>query len=83
MCTCAQAQHCLVLDMITRADYVWPRYGTANGYEQPGIGANGFQDIFAASMMGALEWGALYIPLHPFTSPYIPLQPLTSPSPPR
>ena len=52
-----QAQTALVLDMITRAEGVWPRYGTANGYEQPGIGANGFQDIFCASMMAALEWG--------------------------
>ena len=22
---------------------MWPRYGTSNGYEQPGIGSNGFQ----------------------------------------
>ena len=52
-----QAQHALVLDMISRVQDVWPRYGTAIGYEQPGIGANGFQDVFAASMMAALEWG--------------------------
>ena len=29
-----QAHHCLTLDMITRSGGVWPRYGTAPGYEQ-------------------------------------------------
>ena len=54
----SQARYTLVLDMITRtgAEY-WPRYGTAPGYEQPGIGADGFQEIFTASMMASLEWG--------------------------
>ena len=53
-----QASHGLVLDMITRSDTVWPRYGTAPGYDQAGIGADGFQEIFTASMMASLEWGA-------------------------
>ena len=52
-----QAQHALVLDMITRVQGVWPRYGTSPGYDQPGIGADGFQEIFTATMMAALEWG--------------------------
>lgn len=52
-----QSKHALVLDMITRSDTVWPRYGTTPGYDQPGIGADGFQEIFTASMMGSLEWG--------------------------
>jgi hypothetical protein len=53
-----QASYSLVLDMITRTGHeMWPRYGTAPGYEQPGIGADGFQEIFTATMMGALEWG--------------------------
>ena len=39
-----QASYALVLDMITRTGHeMWPRYGTAPGYEQPGIGADGFQ----------------------------------------
>ena len=54
----AQASHALVLDMITRTGHnMWPRYGTAPGYEQPGIGADGFQEIFTATMMASLEWG--------------------------
>ena len=44
--------------MVTRSERVWPRYGTSPGYEQPGVGANGFQEIFTSSMMAALEWGA-------------------------
>ena len=37
-----QASYALVLDMITRTGHeMWPRYGTAPGYEQPGIGADG------------------------------------------
>ena len=52
-----QAQHALLLDMITRQAYVWPRYGTFNGYEQEGVGANGFQDVLVSSMMASLEWG--------------------------
>jgi hypothetical protein len=53
-----QARYTLVLDMITRTGTgLWPRYGTAPGYEQPGIGADGFQEIFTASMMASLEWG--------------------------
>jgi hypothetical protein len=52
-----QATHALVLDMITRSDTVWPRYGTSPGYDQPGVGSDGFQEIFTASMMAALEWG--------------------------
>lgn len=51
------AQHALVLDMITRNSVWFPRYGTYPGYEQPGVGADGFQEIFTASMMAALEWG--------------------------
>ena len=31
--------------------------GTYSGYEQPGVGANGFQDILSATLMAALEWG--------------------------
>jgi hypothetical protein len=27
------------------------------GYDQAGIGADGFQEIFTASMMASLEWG--------------------------
>ena len=52
-----QASHGLVLDMITRSDTIWPRYGTSPGYDQAGIGADGFQEIFTASMMASLEWG--------------------------
>ena len=53
-----QAVHALVLDMITRhGDEAWPRYGTLPGYDQPGIGADGFQEIFTATMAAALEWG--------------------------
>ena len=52
-----QAVHALTLDMLTRNQEAWPRYGTAPGYEQPGVGADGFQEVFSASMMGALEWG--------------------------
>ena len=52
-----QSQHALVLDMITRSDTVWPRYGTSPGYDQPGIGSDGFQEIFTATMMASLEWG--------------------------
>ena len=53
-----QAQHGILLDMITRHGVYWPRYGTNPGYDQPGIGADGFQEIFTASMTAALEWGA-------------------------
>ena len=28
-----QASHAIVLDMITRSDHIWPRYGTAPGCE--------------------------------------------------
>ena len=59
----AQASHGLVLDMITRSDSVWPRYGTSPGYDQPGIGADGFQEIFTATMMASLEWG-----MYPYAS---------------
>ena len=52
-----QAVRCLVLDMTTRVGGIWPRYGTAPGYEESGVGSNGFQEIFTSSMMGALEWG--------------------------
>ena len=52
-----QAVHSLVLDMITRGTNVWPRYGTAPGYDQAGVGADGFQEILTATMAGALEWG--------------------------
>ena len=53
-----QALRCLALDMATRAPGgVWPRYGTSPGYEQPSVGANGFQEIFTSSMMASLEWG--------------------------
>lgn len=52
-----QASHALVLDMITRSDGIWPRYGTNPGYDQEGIGADGFPEIFTASMMASLEWG--------------------------
>ena len=53
-----QATHALVLDMIVRTgEQCWPRYGTNPGYNQPGIGTNGFQEIFTASMTAALEWG--------------------------
>eukprot|EP00966_Prymnesium_polylepis_P327047 7382913-Prymnesium_polylepis.2 len=55
----AQAKHALVLDMITRHETVWPRYGTEPGYaDGGGVGADGFQETFTASMMAALEWGA-------------------------
>ena len=50
----AQASHGLVLDMITRSDMVWPRYGTNPGYDQAGIGSDGFQEIFTATMMASL-----------------------------
>ena len=49
-----QAQHALILDMITRSGGVWPRYGTYPGYDQPD---DGQEEIFTASMMAALEWG--------------------------
>lgn len=56
-----QAQHGFVKDMITRVSTWWPRYGVGNanggGYEQAGHSA-GFQEIFSASMMAALTWGA-------------------------
>ena len=53
-----QAVHALVLDMITRHGLeAWPRYGTLPGYDQPGIGADGFQEIFTATMAASLEWG--------------------------
>ena len=52
-----QASHALVLDMITRIDTVWPRYGTEPGYGEPGIGGDGFQEIFTSTMTAALEWG--------------------------
>ena len=56
-----QAQHGIVKDMITRTSTWWPRYGVGNanggGYEQAGHSA-GFQEIFSASMMAALTWGA-------------------------
>ena len=53
-----QATHAIVLDMITRTgEGLWPRYGTNPGYDQPGIGSDGFQEIFTASMMLSLEWG--------------------------
>jgi hypothetical protein len=56
-----QAQHGFVKDMITRTSTWWPRYGVGNanggGYEQAGHSA-GFQEIFSASMMAALTWGA-------------------------
>lgn len=52
-----QARHALVLDMITRSDGVWPRYGTSPGYDQPGVGSDGFQEIFTSTMTAALEWG--------------------------
>ena len=48
------AQHAMVLDMITRSDMVWPRYGTSPGYDQAGIGSDGFQEIFTATMMASL-----------------------------
>ena len=44
-------------DMITRTQTVWPRYGTNPGYEQPGVGAHGFQEICTSSLATALEWG--------------------------
>jgi hypothetical protein len=43
--------------MITRSNTVWPRYGTLPGYDQGGVGADGFQEIFTATMMASLEWG--------------------------
>lgn len=43
--------------MITRTQTVWPRYGTNPGYEQPGVGAHGFQEICTSSLATALEWG--------------------------
>ena len=52
-----QASHSLVLDMITRVGSVWPRYGTEPGYGEPGIGGDGFQEIFTSTMTASLEWG--------------------------
>merc|ERR1712100_842257 len=49
-----QAQHAIILDMITRSGGIWPRYGTYPGYDQPD---DGQEEIFTASMMTALEWG--------------------------
>ena len=43
--------------MITRTQTVWPRYGTSPGYEQPSVGAHGFQEICTSSLATALEWG--------------------------
>ena len=51
-----QAQHAILLDMITRSGGVWPRYGTYPGYDQPD---DGQEEIFTATMMTALEWGTL------------------------
>ena len=51
------ALHAIVLDMITRTQIVWPRYGTSPGYEQSGPGGHGFQEICTSSLATALEWG--------------------------
>ena len=51
------ALHAIVLDMITRTQTVWPRYGTSPGYEQAGPGGHGFQEICTSSLATALEWG--------------------------
>ena len=51
------ALHAIVLDMITRTQTVWPRYGSSPGYEQAGPGAHGFQEICTSSVATALEWG--------------------------
>eukprot|EP00440_Ansanella_granifera_P019137 gb/GFBE01020791.1/.p1 GENE.gb/GFBE01020791.1/~~gb/GFBE01020791.1/.p1 ORF type:complete len:845 (+),score=132.62 gb/GFBE01020791.1/:1-2535(+) len=52
-----QAEHSLVLDMITRSVGIWPRYGILPGYDQASIGSDGFQEILTASTMASLEWG--------------------------
>ena len=50
-----QMKHARVRDMITRNQGVWPRYGESPGYG--GTANNGFQEVFTASMMAALEHG--------------------------
>ncbi len=51
------ALHAIVLDMITRTQIVWPRYGTSPGYEQSGPGGHGFHELCTSSLATALEWG--------------------------
>ena len=52
-----QTMHCVVRDMITRMDTVWPKYGVLpNPYGLPT--SNGFQDTFCVSLAMALEMGA-------------------------
>ena len=51
-----QAKHSLLRDMITRVDTWFPRYGITPGYGAPTN--NGFQEVFTASLSGALELGA-------------------------
>lgn len=50
-----QATHNFVLSMITKHDTYGPRYGVLPGY---GITMqNGFEDVFTATAMAAIEWG--------------------------
>ena len=52
-----QAMHNLQLSMVLRDETWGPRYGLLPGY---GITMqNGFEDVFTATAMAALEWGAM------------------------